>query len=248
MNKKLTFILVGFAVGLLLVFLIISGIQKLLLTKAPTKNTEEIEKRITWTQKAFYESAFTTREDPKGQVLEDKQQVHLVFNSQFSLSSTTPIKKFVVTKVEFKQGVGTPMFIQPKHEKMANERSYIFTTFGSITAKEIVDSGSTYDVVVTNAAPTYYDEISNTGGFPNFAFITKNLGTISEQDIMKRDKIYQSARVLDYLNLKAEQLNGKLSIDFTITFEDGKVYRKRFTGTIDGSKVLENNFYTIELQ
>jgi hypothetical protein len=220
-------------------------------TKPPVKNDETIEKRVFWTQAQLSVSSFTTNEDPEDQPQNDKQAVHIAFTSFFSLSAEagSTIKDMSVTLVKFTQGVGTPVFIHPPHKIVALERSYTFEPGApTIHAKDIVDGGKTYKLAITNEQAKYYDELWNVGGMPNFALITKNIGTISEQAILERDNVYESAKVLDYVGVTAEQLDGEIVLDFNITFTDGKKYAKRMKGIIEGTKVLNDDFYTITLQ
>jgi hypothetical protein len=83
---------------------------------------------------------------------------------------------------------------------------------------------------------------------PNFAFITKNIGTISEQSIIDKDKVYNSAKGLEYLGIKPEQVDGELILDVSMTFSDRKKYVKRMSGIIEGDKILYEDFYTMEMK
>lgn len=252
MNKKL-YIAVAVVAG---VFIILVVLFKLTLngggqtTKLP-ENDAAIEKRVTWNQQELSVTAFSTREDPEGQLLEDKQAVHIVFTSFFNFSVTpdSKVKSMTITRVKFTQGVGKQVFIHPPHKAIASSRSYTYEPdMARLWAKDIVDGGKVYTLKVVNEAPKFYDEVLNIGGFPNFALITKDIGTLSEQSILNKDKIYSTDKLLQYLNVTAEKLDGEIILDVKITFEDGKKYTKRLSGKIEGEKALKDPFYLIKMQ
>lgn len=220
-----------------------------LVTNPPVANPTEIEKRITWNQAQLAVSTFTTREDPEGQLLEDKQNVHVIMTSFFSLTSTHPMTKMNIKLVEFTSGVGTPVFVFPTHNEVSSSRSYIYTdATKSVKSQDIVDGGKKLEFKIVSTTPKYYDELMSGGGIPNFAFVIKDIGTLYEQQILKQSGVYESGKSLQYLGVKADKLNGDIVFDVTITFEDGKAYTKRFSGVIDGAKILTETFYQIDMK
>lgn len=256
MNKKLLLIGVALFLLLLVVWLIFSrngGIGGSKLSKPPAKNEESIEKRLDWLQSNIAVSVFTTREDPEGTLVEDKQMAHIAFTSFFTVTVNDgqKIKTIEIVPVSFTQKIGTQVAIQPSHEKTAdNSRSFILTSQPSIKAADIGKSVSKITLKgTTNSSLTegYFDEIYQNGGFVNFALITKSIGQVSTQAILERDKVYESGKVLEYLGIKAEDLDGSIVLDVTVTFEDGKKYIKRFSGTIEGNKILSESFYQITM-
>ncbi|MFZ6022469.1 MAG: hypothetical protein ACOYT9_03295 [Patescibacteria group bacterium] len=257
MNKKLLSIGVALFLLLLVVWLIFfrnGGTGGSKLSNPPAKNEESIEKRLNWLQNSMSVNVFTTREDPEGAKVEDKQMVHIIFTSYFSFSANDgqKVKKIEIFPVSFRQGIGTQVSIQPSHEKLKDglSRSYIFTAEPTIKNKNIptgLKSIVLTGVTETNIVERYFDEVFQGGDTINFALVSKNLGIVSEQEILRKDKVYESSKVLEYLGVSQEKLRGEIVIDFRITFDDGKRYQKRFTGVIDGQKILSEPFYLVTM-
>jgi hypothetical protein len=257
MNKKLLFIGVALFLLLLVVWLIFfrgENIGSGKLSKPPAKNEEAIEKRLEWLQSNMWATVFTTREDPDGAKVEDKQMAHIVFTSFFSFSPNGghKVKKIEVKPVIFTQSVGTQVAIQPAHEKLQNGSmcSYIFTAEPTIKYRDIGNGTKTIvinGVEEQNVVETHFDEVSQYGGTLNFALVSKNLGTVSQLKLLDEKKVYESTKVLEYLGISAEQLNGQIVLDFRITFDDGKVYNKRFSGSIEGNRILTGSLYQVTM-
>lgn len=192
---------------------------------------------------------FSTNENQNGSATEDIKDVHISFTSFFGVSITgdKKMKDFSVTVAKFTQGIGKQVVYKTPHNKLVTARSYTYEPMETEThTKDLADGGRTIKFSVVSTSPTYYDEVLTQMALPNFILFSKSLGTISEKTILARDNTYDSAKLLQYLGTKADDLNGEIVLDFNITFEDGKKYVKRMQGTIDGAKLLANPFYTIE--
>lgn len=217
--------------------------------KQPKANSEDIEKRITWNQTQLNVSTFSTREDPVGQVLEDKMMAHIAFKSFFSLTSMFPMKSMSLNVTEFKQGVGTPVIINPPHTENSLSYTYYYTDYNlKPSSMYIINGENPFNFAVTGSLVKNLDEISSGGGVPEFTLISKNLGTVSTQQILDRDKIYMGEKTLEYLGITSDQLDGNIALEFHIVFDDGKEYNKSFSGKIEGDKILNSPFYQIDMK
>ncbi|MCK9368405.1 hypothetical protein M0R04_00285 [Candidatus Dojkabacteria bacterium] len=247
--KKIHILLLIILVIILLIISFFIFRKSFSISSTPKKNTPEVEKLIFLNQSDLFVSMFSTREDPEGATLEDKQMAHIIINPSISITAIEPIKSLTITKVKFTSNIGTPLFIHPSNEVMGSIQTYILTSSNTdIRASDIKGGGNTikYDIVSSNA--TKFNEVLTGGGIPRFNFIVKDLGTVSEQTILNTNKIYEGAKILNYLNIKAEQLDAKIAFDLKIVFDNGKEYYKRFSADIDGAKVLSGDFYTIKME
>jgi len=251
MNKKTVLLVIVLLAIFLLLFMLFRGIGGGNSTTTPKANSTEIESRVNWQQKQMSVSFFSTNEYQNGGQVEDIKDIHIGFTSFFNISVAGEQKMtdLSVTVVKFAQGIGKQILYKTPHNKVSTSRSYIYEPMETEThTKDLVDGGKTLKFAVVNSSPAYYDEVLNQAALPQFMMFSKSLGTISYKTILNRDNVFEGSKLLKYAGVTAEQLNGEIVLDFTITFEDGKKYIKRLSGTIDGSKILNDTFYTIEFQ
>jgi hypothetical protein len=82
---------------------------------------------------------------------------------------------------------------------------------------------------------------------PIFNIIQKNVGTFNYEQIFEQNNGYDGAKILNYSNLIANDLNSEINFTVQIQFNNGKIWNKKFKAVIDGNRVLENSFYTVNM-
>ncbi len=248
-KKQKLFFLIGIiflilvVIFLLIYFLVIKKSSTNATTAVPKANDPTVESRVTISQSDVYLFDFSTEE-----VHDTRDLVHLRIWPVLGFYTTGEIKSAKIKNIHVETANNYDVaIIYPGH--VANNLSQYDILFGTkdpVKASDIEDYGNTLEYNVVDSAQ-YYDEVYKSSGAPQWLIVLKNLGEYNYTEIMNRDNLFDSGRILEYAGITGEDLNTSFYFDLEIVFEDGEKYVKRFSSTIEGDKYMVDQFYNPKL-
>ena len=244
-KKQKLFLLIGvvcafFVIAIVLIyFFVIRKPSTSINTAAPKSNDPAVEKLVTVSQTSVFLSDFSTEE-----VHETRDLVHMRIWPVVSLYTTENITSFKVKNIHVETSNDYDVaIIYPGHvPNNLSQYDILYGTREEVKVADIQDAGTTLEYKVVDTA-AYYDEVSRYGGYPQWLIILKNLGEYNYTEIMNRDHIYESDKILQYAGVTGDDLQISFYFDVEIIFENGEKYTKRFSSQIDGAQYLQDGFY-----
>lgn len=241
------------AFAAILIFLIVRNISsssddssKDLNSRTDTKleeNSEEAENRVSITQAQLTFSAFTTDEG------NGAEAVHVVMMPFFHLNYSETIKELELRNFSVVTDSNSPQLIHPTNEPITDCQSYIMTSCDDQIKSADIIGGINKIVYSVGTSEQNFNQVLNSDyGSPQFRIILKDLGTIYPDTILDQQGVYDSGKILEYLNPDSSKLDASIQFDLYIKFDDGELYQKRFNAEAEGSKIINEDFYLIDMR
>ena len=233
--KKYKILIIGIIVLLIsLLLLVIVFKDRLPFKESLPKNTDEVESMVNIPQSEMSAFVFATQESSQDHRLHINFTPFLMIDIGENIISDLYIENF-----KGESDAGDILLIHPTSLSTDTVgRTFLFTeTTDLMKSDTIASKGDSIEYEVVSEV-TKYNQVLNTGSItPYFGVIIKDIGTVNYEEVLKRDNVFEGSKYLEYSGVDIEKLNSTIQFDIRIVFEDGKVYRKRFKGTLEGERL-----------
>jgi len=233
--KRYKFLIIGIAVLLLsLLLLIFLFKDRLPFKEGVVKNTAEIEGMVDISQSEMSAFVFATQESAQD------HRIHVNFSPFLTIDvGENIVSELYIENFEGESEAGEVLLIHPTSLSSDTvSRTFLFTDTSELMKSETIASKG--DNIEYEVVPeiTKFNQVLNTGNItPYFGFILKDIGSVNYEEILERDDVFEGSKYLEYSGVDINKLNTTIQFDIRIVFEDGKVYGKRFRGTLEGERL-----------
>ncbi|MDY0097090.1 MAG: hypothetical protein RBS01_01950 [Candidatus Dojkabacteria bacterium] len=233
--KKYKLLIIGIVVLLVsLLLLIIVFKDRLPFKEKSVKNTPEIESMVNISQSEMSTFVFATQESAQD------HRIHVNFSPFLTIDvGENIISELYIENFKGESEAGEVLLIHPTSLSSDTvSRTFLFTDASdSMKSDTISSKGDSIKYEVVSEITKFNQVLNSSMVTPYFGFILKDIGSVNYEEIFERDNLFEGSKYLEYSGVDVNSLDTTIQFDIRIVFKDGKVYVKRFIGTLEGEKL-----------
>ncbi len=241
MKKQHLYVLFGL---IILVVLSVFFIKPLLTSmKVPSEvkeNDPAVESAVILTQQDVSAMVFTTEES------DTDYRIHTVFLPYLNFTIVdSEVKSLKIENFVGSSNRGEVLLIAPTDldtpslDTSSMGSTFIFTDISEkVLNSDIKGSGNSISFNVVDTVTKYNEVTRKDSIMPQFRIIVKDMGSINYEEILGRDSLYDSNKIMQYLGVDENTVS--FQFDVEIQFVDGEKYIKRLRGSLSEKDLFDN--------